>query len=507
MTPYDTIVLVGFLVVAAVLCIYGVHRYWLIVSQWRHAARLEADPPGRFETLPPVTIQLPMYNERHVAARLIDAAANLDYPRDRLQIQVLDDSTDESVRIVADAVRTAADAGVDITHVRRADRTGYKAGALAAGCRAATGEFIAVFDADFVPGPSWLKDTIHEFTDQGVGMVQTRWTHLNRDASLLTQVQAICLDAHFAIEHAARSAAGRWFNFNGTAGIWRASCIADAGGWTHDTLTEDTDLSYRAQLKGWRFRFLPHVACPSETPPTIAAFMTQQHRWNKGLAQNALKLLPTIWTSRASFLTKLDATFHLTSPAPYVAILLLTLLATPALFASGSAHWGGDPMTAWTAGLVCLLLGTASASAFYVAGQVVLGRSGLATVLRLPVLMALGIGLSVTATRAVVEALIGSHSPFVRTPKFGDASDSPPDPALASKRRWIPPGVPETVLGVLMVVCCVWSLLTPDRMIGAPFLVLFSWGYLMLGLPRLWNEARAAWRTDGTPRTVSRPGH
>ena len=282
------------------ICFYGLHRYWLTWRLLRDSqVRKSPEPKGQFTELPRVTVQLPMFNERHVAERIIEAACALDYPRDRLQIQVLDDSTDDSADIARLCCERMAAAGHPVEYLHRSGREGFKSGALAAGLKTASGEFIVVFDADFLPAADFLRQTIHYFTDPKVGVVQAEWSHLNRGDSWLTELQAMFLDGHFVVEQAVRSRCGRWFNFNGTAGVWRRSCIDEAGGWQHDTLTEDTDLSYRAQLKGWKFLYLPTVRCNGELPATMTAFLGQQHRWTKGLIQTAKKLLPRILFSRA----------------------------------------------------------------------------------------------------------------------------------------------------------------------------------------------------------------
>jgi cellulose synthase/poly-beta-1,6-N-acetylglucosamine synthase-like glycosyltransferase len=284
MTTYETLTLVAYFFVLSILGIYGWHRYFIVYQYMKNRDRVPGPPPAIGEW-PVVTVQLPVYNEMYVVDRLIAAVCDLDYPLDRLQIQVLDDSTDETRDIVALAVRRYAARGFDISQVHRQDRTGYKAGALEAGLRTARGEFVAVFDADFVPQADFLRKTIPYFVDSQVGVVQARWGHLNQSYSLLTRVQAVMLDGHFVLEHGGRNRSGCFFNFNGTAGVWRRAAIADAGGWQHDTLTEDLDLSYRAQLRGWRFLFLPDLVTPAEVPVEMNAFKSQQHRWAKGSIQ------------------------------------------------------------------------------------------------------------------------------------------------------------------------------------------------------------------------------
>jgi cellulose synthase/poly-beta-1,6-N-acetylglucosamine synthase-like glycosyltransferase len=414
----------------------------------------------------------------------------MDYPRDRLQIQVLDDSNDESGEIAGSCCRRLAAAGHNVEYIHRADRGGFKAGALANGMKTATGEFVAVFDADFVPPPDLLQRSIHHFTNPELGMAQLRWAHLNRHDSLLTEIQAMYLDGHFVVEQSARATSGRWFNFNGTAGIWRRTCIEDAGGWQHDTLTEDTDLSYRAQMKGWRFHYLPTVTCPAEVPPTISAFLTQQHRWNKGLIQTAIKLMPSIARSSAPLKTKIEAWFHLTSPLVHLAIVLLALLAAPILL----LPWRPPEVElnggiAFGIGAALLILGTLAACTFYVASQWAQGMSFWQTVARLPALMSLGIGISLTNARAVIEAVLGRQSPFLRTPKYNGASASAADPLLRRRPRRLPAGTTELGLGLVMVLCFAVTLVRPQTLLGAPFLLLFASGYLGIGLPMM----RRAW--------------
>src|SRR4051795_2663717 len=290
----ETLILVCYFFVLSILAIYGWHRYYLVYLYMKNRDRVPSEtlPPPTLEQMPRVTIQLPIYNEMYVADRLIDAVCEMDYPRALLEIQVLDDWPDEQREIAELAVRRHAARGFDIKYLHRVDRTGYKAGALEAGLRVAKGAFIAIFDADFIPGKDFLRQTLPHFTDPKIGMVQARWGHINQDYSLLTKIQSILLDAHFVLEHGGRHRSGAFFNFNGTAGIWRRTAIESAGGWQHDTLTEDLDLSYRAQLRGWRFLFLPNVVAPAELPVEMTAFKTQQARWAKGLIQTGRKILP-----------------------------------------------------------------------------------------------------------------------------------------------------------------------------------------------------------------------
>ena len=326
-----------YLSVLAGLSAYGVHRYFIIYLFLKNRKR-EVVPPGRFDPLPKVTIQLPIFNEVYVVERLLRSVSELDYPQDRLQIQVLDDSTDDTRELTAACVSGLRERGFDVQLIHRVDRTGFKAGALAVGLESADGEFVCILDADFVPPSDLLRRTIHFFTDPKIGMIQTRWGHLNRGYSLLTRVQAMFLDGHLLLEQTARSRSGRFFNFNGTAGLWRKACIENSGGWQHDTLCEDLDLSYRAQLAGWRFIFLPDVVTPAELPVDMNGFKSQQHRWTKGSVQTCKKLLPTIWRSKLPFFIKLEATGHLMSNFAYLLLACLCVLLHPSV---------GGPQGGW----------------------------------------------------------------------------------------------------------------------------------------------------------------
>src|SRR6266851_10160054 len=319
-----------YLAVLIGLSAYGVHRYFIIYLFLKNRKRA-AVPAARFEQLPKVTMQLPIFNEVYVVERLLKSVSELDYPRDRLQIQVLDDSTDDTREITTSCAEELRQRGFNVERIHRVDRVGFKAGALATGLASSEGEFVCILDADFVPPPDLLRRTVHFFTDPKVGMIQTRWGHLNRCYSLLTRVQAMFLDGHLLLEQTARSRSGRFFNFNGTAGLWRRSCIEEAGGWQHDTLTEDLDLSYRAQLVGWKFIFLPDVVTPAELPVDMNGFKSQQHRWTKGSIQTCKKLLPRIWRSELPRHIKSEALFHLTNNSAYLLTVVLSLLLVPAI--------------------------------------------------------------------------------------------------------------------------------------------------------------------------------
>ena len=418
------IALALYVLCSLLLLVYGLNSYVLMGLFLRTRSRLRAASvaPVLAGDLPVVTTQLPIYNERHVVERILRAACAIDWPRDRHEIQLLDDSTDDTVDIAAGLVAELCQRGHDVVHLHRRDRRGYKAGALAAGLEQARGEYVAIFDADFVPEPDFLRRTVpHLQADPGCAFVQSRWGHRNRDVSLLTRLLAIGIDGHFVVEQAARAGAGLFFNFNGTGGVWRKTAIADAGGWRADTLTEDLDLSYRALLGGWRARYLPDVVCPAEVPTDVNALKAQQRRWAKGSIQCALKLAPRVLSHPTSgWFRKLQALLHLTHYLIHPLILAMTVLVLPLVellelrFAAPFA----PPL------VVALLLALLGPSTLYVLSQAAIGRDWRRTVVLMPALVALGIGLAVNNSRAVWEALRGQPSEFVRTPKLGAGAET-----------------------------------------------------------------------------------
>ncbi len=464
-----------YILVWVIFATYGVHRIHLI-RLFRRRVR-NAQPPAAPREWPRVTVQLPVYNERYVVNRLIEAAAALDYPPDRLEIQVLDDSTDVTREIAARKVEELRGRGIDVVHLTREQREGFKAGALQHGLDRAKGELLAVFDADFVPPPAILRQMVPYFGDPRVGVVQSRWRYLNQDYSMLAQAQAISLDGHFVIEHAARMSGRRFFNFNGTAGMLRRTCVTDAGGWQSDTLTEDLDLSYRAQLRGWRFVFAADVLCPSELPVEMNAFKAQQHRWVKGSIQVALKLLPVIWRSRVPLAVKVESSFHLTYNVAYVFLLLLSLIVYPvALARSGS---GITPYA--IADALLFVIATGSVIFYLAYGQRETRRDWLRQLRYLPFVMSLGIGLSVTNTRAVLEALAGHRSPFHRTPKFrierrGDRWRG--KQYRPSLNGW---ALLEIALG-LYFAWAMFALAHAKLYAPLPFFILYLFGFLYVGV-------------------------
>jgi cellulose synthase/poly-beta-1,6-N-acetylglucosamine synthase-like glycosyltransferase len=483
---FDMMLLIPYFVVLIFLASYGIHRYVLVYMYYKHRknAAWSDQPPGTFadDQLPAVTVQLPIFNEQFVIDRLVDAVTKMRYPNDKLHIQVLDDSTDETVQVASAIVDRYAALGHNIVYLHRDNRQGFKAGALKEGMAKDDSELIAIFDADFVPPEDWLMRVIHHFTDPGVGMVQTRWTHLNRDYSFLTNVEAILLDGHFVLEHGGRSRAGVFFNFNGTAGMWRRQAILDAGGWEPDTLTEDTDLSYRSQLAGWKFKYLQDVECPAELPIEMTAFKTQQARWAKGLIQVSLKSMGKIFRSNVPRRVKTEAWYHLTANLSYPLMIVLSVLLLPAMVIRFYQGW----FQMLLIDLPLFMASTFSVSSFYLVSQKELyPRSWLKTFLYLPFLMSLGIGLTVTNTKAVAEALLGIKSSFKRTPKYRIEKKS--DKSVAArkyrKRLGIIPWI-ELAIGTYFAFTVVYAI-TNQNYITVPFLLLFVLGYWYTGLMSL----------------------
>ena len=478
---FDLALLIPYFIVLIILAAYGGHRYWLVYLYYKNQKNKTTQPPARFEDLPRVTVQLPIFNEQYVVDRLLDAVCKLDYPREKLDIQLLDDSTDETVEVARGLVERYKKLGNPVTYIHRENRHGFKAGALENGLQTSKGEFVAIFDADFVPPPDFLLKCIHHFSDPKIGMVQTRWTHINRNYSLLTQVEAILLDGHFVLEHSGRARSGVFFNFNGTAGMWRRQAIDEAGGWEHDTLTEDTDLSYRAQLKGWKFLYLQDVECPAELPVEMTAFKTQQARWAKGLIQVSKKILPQVFSSDASRHQKVEAWYHLTANLSYPLMIVLSVLLLPAMVIRFYQGW----FQMLYIDLPLFMASTFSISSFYLVSQKELfPKSWFRSLLYLPLLMALGIGLTITNTRAVLEALIGKQTSFVRTPKY--RVETKKDKVGATKYRkrlgWIP--WIEIAIGCYFALT-VYYAIDNENYFTVPFLLLFVIGYWCTGLMSL----------------------
>jgi cellulose synthase/poly-beta-1,6-N-acetylglucosamine synthase-like glycosyltransferase len=478
---FDMGLLIPYFIVLILLASYGAHRYVLVYLYYKNKKNRTTEPPAYFEELPRVTVQLPIFNEQYVVDRLLDSICKLQYPREKLDIQLLDDSTDETVEVASNLVERYAALGHPVTYHHRTNREGFKAGALAEGLKTAKGEFIAIFDADFVPPEDFLLKVIHHFTNPKTGMVQTRWTHINRNYSFLTEVEAIMLDGHFVLEHSGRARSDVFFNFNGTAGMWRRQAIDDAGGWQHDTLTEDTDLSYRAQLEGWKFVYLQDVECPAELPVEMTAFKTQQARWAKGLIQTSKKILPTVLKSDVPRHVKIEAWFHLTSNLSYPLMIVLSVLLLPAMIIRFYQGW----FQMLYIDLPLFMASTFSISSFYLVSQKELfPRTWPRAFLFLPFLMALGIGLTITNTRAVLEALLGKQTAFARTPKYRVESKNDRVGAKKYRKRlgWVPWA--ELLIGTYFA-STVYYAIVNENYITVPFLLLFVIGYWVTGLMSL----------------------
>ncbi len=474
---------------------YGMHRYTLCYNYFKYRKNYKPDPPRRFDELPLVTVQLPIFNEQFVIDRLIDAICAMEYPREKLEIQVLDDSTDETQQVAAAIVERYAALGYDIVYIHRTNRQGFKAGALGEALKVAKGEFIAIFDADFVPPPDWLMKVIHHFAEPGIGMVQTRWGHLNRHYSMLTEIEAILLDGHFVMEHGSRVRTGEYFNFNGTAGMWRRQAIYDGGGWQHDTLTEDTDLSYRAQMAGWRFKYLPHVECPAELPIEMTAFKTQQARWAKGLIQTSLKVLPDLFRAKTTWRNKIEGVYHLTANLSYPLMIIMSALLIPAMICRFYQGW----FQMLTIDFPLLTASSLSIAFFYVMSERELfPKTWKRSFYYMPFVMALGIGLTVTNSKAVMEALFGIKSAFVRTPKYRVAKKGEKSQAAKYRKRLVLAPWIELLLGAYFFLAIVYTF-SNQNYFTAPFLLLFVVGYWYTAFLSLFQGRFERWRSGSAP--------
>ncbi len=500
-----------FSVATLALAVYGLHLYVLLALFRRRAAeqqRRQLETIEKYQAArspegwPVVTTQIPIYNEQEVAERVMEAVAGMDYPASRHQVQILDDSTDETGAIIDTVIERLAARGVDVNVVRRRDRNGYKAGALSNGLRTARGQYVAVFDADFVPPPDFLRRAIPLIDSAPeVACIQGRWAHLNREESWLTEAQAMGIDGHFAIEQGARAWNGLMLNFNGTAGVWRRAAIEDprVGGWSCDTLTEDLDLSYRAQLAGWRLDYCFDLACPAELPGTIAALKSQQRRWATGSIQVACKLLPAIWRSKASLGGKLEATLHLTHYSVAVWMLILALVARPMLlvFTDGNIfnQWF------WPAWGAILLSAIAPSMVYAYARYLVEGRwSGFRNI---PGMLILGCGICVSNTLAVLAGLVRRGGEFVRTPKSGSAGRTAKASRYraAATRLWIV----ELALGVYSLASFVVYVRGEHRVFSV-FLLFYAIGFLLIGwMSRPAGAYAVSRESQRTPRLLSTP--
>ena len=489
---FDYALLGPYFIVLLILSMYGIHRYEMIRAYFKTKHNIPTVPANYFAVLPRVTIQLPLYNERFVVARLVDGICKIDYPKDKLQIQILDDSTDETHAYASRLVAEYRAAGHPIEYHHRSNRHGYKAGALQEGMEKATGEFIAIFDADFVPPTDFLMRTIHFFTEPKTGMVQTRWGYLNRHENVLTEVQAMLLDGHFVLEHCARQGEGLFFNFNGTAGVWRRQAIDDAGGWEHDTLTEDSDLSYRAQLAGWKFVYVPSIECPSELPADTYGFQVQQSRWAKGLTQVAMKLLKRILKSDIPLRAKAEAFFHLTPNISYPLMIIMSALMLPVMI----VRFYMGPLQMLLIDLPLMAASFWSISAFYIVSQRELfPKTWKRSFFFLPALMAAGVSLTLINAKAVLEALFGYQTAFARTPKMGaltaasessgTSGEKPKATAYRRRSGWLP--FAEIGMGSFFVWMILYAIDTYN-FLAVPFLLLFVGGYYWAGFSTLWEE-------------------
>ncbi len=471
------VIVILYCIALCMLSVLSLNRYVLISLFRKNASRRhENTPPVRDADLPTITIQLPIYNEYYVAERIIQSACDVDYPRSRLEIQVLDDSTDETLALTRRLVREHHARGIDIVHLHREKRTGYKSGALAYGLERARGEFVAVFDADFVIPRDFLRRSVPHFDSPNVGVVQARWTYLNEDYSVLTRATALGLDGQFIVEQPARYWGDLFLTFNGTAGVLRASCIRDAGGWQHDTITEDLDLSYRAQLAGWKIKYLWDLTCDSELPADIHGLKAQQFRWTKGTQETARKLLPSLWKAKIPFWDRLQGTAHLLGNSSYPFLLLVGLL-NP-LMVVAAHHYDVRVLWPLSAYFLFSLFGT---FAYYAEAERAGHARWVKRVLCFPLFLSASIGLSVNNAQAALEGLLGKKSPFIRTPKYHitGRGQSWKEKRYRSPISWSTIG--ELVLGLYTVAAIVYAIAV--REYGAlPFLVLFGAGYLLIAL-------------------------
>ena len=490
---FDWVILIAYFSILFLLAVYGAYRIKQVVDFWRYR-KFVPQPAGKFAEadLPRITVQLPLFNELYVVDRLLKAITAFDYPREKLEIQVLDDSTDETVKVAEEVVAHYAKQGFDIHYIHRSDRTGFKAGALENGNKTAKGDLFAIFDADFVPKPDCLRKLVDFFSDPMVGCAQMRWSHINGNYNLLTRLQTIMLDGHFVVEQTTRNRTGGFFNFNGTAGIWRRQAIEMSGGWQHDTLTEDTDLSFRVQLMGWKFVYLLDEDAPAEIPVEINAFKAQQRRWAKGVMQVGLKLYPRIWLAPLPFRVKLEMFFRLTGNISYPLMIVASFLQFPLLL----VRYNQPFYHLMVLDLPLLFFSTISVVLFYGTAVWYLDERRAPRLLHLPLVMALGIGLAFSNARAVFAALLGVKSEFVRTPKYKveDTADATwKRKKYKRKRGWLP--LIELSFAVYFLLAIAYSVRL--HMWGTiPFLTLFFFGFGYMGLMSLLQSANGKRLSD-----------
>ena len=483
---FDWIILIAYFAILGTLAVYGAYRIKQVIDFWRYR-KFVPEPAARFspEELPLITVQLPLFNELYVVERLLNAVTAIEYPREKLEIQVLDDSTDETVKVAEAVVARYAEQGFDIHYIHRSDRTGFKAGALENGNKSAKGELLAIFDADFVPKPDCLRKLVDFFTDPLVGCAQMRWAHINGNYNLLTRLQTIMLDGHFVVEQTTRNRTGGFFNFNGTAGIWRRKAIEMSGGWQHDTLTEDTDLSFRAQLMGWKFVYLLDEESPAEIPVEINAFKAQQRRWAKGVMQVGLKLYPRIWLAPLPLRVKLEMFFRLTGNISYPLMIIASFLQFPLLL----VRYNQPFYHLMVLDLPLLFFSSISVVLFYGTAVWYLDKKRTPRLLHLPLVMALGIGLAFSNARAVLEALLGVKTEFVRTPKYQveDTADETWKRKKYKRKRGL---LPLLELGFAFYFLMAIAYAIRLHMWGTiPFLFLFFFGFAYMGVMSILQTA------------------
>lgn len=482
MEIFKTSILVLYFTILTILSVYGAHRLYMLMLYFRHKKDVP-QPKGGPDYRPHVTVQLAVFNEMNVIERLMDYVVKMRWPKDKLEIQLLDDSTDSTVNVAQAVCDKYRALGFDISYIHRDDRTGFKAGALNNGLKVAKGEFVAMFDADFLPTEDFLELAVPHFADDKVAFIQGCWDHLNRDFNILTQVQAILLDGHFVFEHTARNRSNAFFNFSGTAGMWRVAAIADAGGWEHDTITEDADLSYRAQLKGWRGVYLKDLVVPAELPVEVNAFKSQQHRWAKGNAQVIRKLMKTIWTSKASLHTKLECWFHLSANCNYLLMVILAIIMVPCMILRAGTPW----YVLLATDAPFFLLNAVSVGLYFGLSQreVKNNKNWTKRLKYVPGLMSLGIGLGLNQAKAVLEGFFTNDIEFKRTPKLGVDENGN---ATASKKAYKVPKSLITFLDLGFALYYFGALLVAiwlRKWASVPFLWLFFSGFAYISFMSL----------------------
>jgi cellulose synthase/poly-beta-1,6-N-acetylglucosamine synthase-like glycosyltransferase len=481
LTPFQALLLSLYVPMSLVLAVYGLHRVHMVFGYLR-ARRRNPRPEGRLKELPSVLVQVPVFNERAVVRRVLEAVARLDYPRDRLTVQLLDDSTDDTVEIGAQVCAELQAAGLQVEHVRRESREGFKAGALAHGLERDDAELVAIFDADFVPPPHFLRTVVPYFAKPRVGMVQARWDHLNLQQNLLTRLQSFFIDGHFILEHTYRHRTGRFFNFNGTAGIWRRECIDDAGGWSASSITEDTEISFRAYVKGWEFVYLRDLTVPAELPADVEAYKGQQHRWAKGYTEVLRQHLGTIWRAPIAFKAKVEATLMLSNHFAFLLFGAITILHLPLVLVRSSYYASPALKFLDILGINLVLL---AFFAFYVVSQWEAKRFTPRRLALIPLVLGIGMAQMVNSSRAVLEALFGVRTGFVRTPKGGER----PDPGYKAKAA-VRQALAEVGFGIYLLLSCV-LLIGRGHAWGVPLNLVVAFGFLYLGLGTL----RKHWHT------------